>query len=250
MSSLIVEDKVRKLQRILRKNQEEMSSTDFDPVPYLELRDRAETDDLRPPPFQGTLVSDTIYLGGVSEAMYPSALMDRGIVGIINMAGRQCKDFQRMEKAMASDSDRVVSQWERVEFSREWYGRVTGVGDEFHYCVIDAEDHPRYRMRDHFDECCDFIELMKGKPVLVHCVQGLNRSAAVVVAYLLRSTRRGLEFIINDISKKRMKILSNRSFLKELVLYEMELMGEIAEVEKPVQRETRMVKIGNVVERI
>ena len=243
-------------QRILRQNNKISESQEFDPIPYFDLRDRPDHSEggIPPPPFKGTLIDDRIYLGGVSEAMYPSSLVERGIVGIINVAGLQCRDFQRMEKAMASESEGVVSQWERIEFRQEWYRNQTKV-DGFKYLVIDAEDHPRYKMRDHFDACIDFLDCVEGN-VLVHCVQGLNRSAAVLVAYLLKSTRRPLEDIIDEVSKKRAKILSNKSFLKELVVYEMELNGVLSINQdnkvllRPPTGPKRIVEIGNIVERI
>jgi protein-tyrosine phosphatase len=223
--------------------------------------ENANSDTLPPPPFGGTLVSPpdsalSIILGGVSEAMYPQALRERNVVAIINVAGRQCRDFQRMDKVMTGDST-IVSQWDRIQFTQGWYQGELG-NPNFRYLIIDAEDHPRYKIGEHFLECIDFIreiELMHAHgeraTILVHCIQGLNRSAAIVAAYLLATTNDSLETIVDRLSKERRNILSNRNFLSELIKFEDSLRrGAIVEdISVPPPSNQHVFSIGNIIER-
>ena len=72
----------------------------------------------------------------------------------------------------------------------------------------------------------------ENKPrILVHCIQGLNRSAAVVVAFLMKHLKHlkqpaPAREVIRVVSEKRPGILTNAAFIRRLVRYEREL-GEL-----------------------
>jgi protein-tyrosine phosphatase len=255
--------RLKRLVKILKRNREPVDPT---VMLFHELVDKAighdddEGDLIPPPPFGGTVVTDpqspvTIILGGVSEAMYPQALRDRNVVAIINAAGLQCRDFQRMEKVMASDQTHVVSQWEKIEFSERWYKHELG-NPQFRYLSIDAEDHPRYPIGEHFLQSINFINDVVAaegsKPtILVHCIQGMNRSAAIVAAYLLATCLgKSLDTIIDDLSRTRRNILTNRNFLTELLDFEDQLFHPVVEQDlSPPPPPTHVFSIGNIVER-
>ena len=191
------------------------------------------------PPFEGTRLSANLFVGSVSEAMYPSALKRENIVGIINMAGNQLKLIQRMNAAMD-----VPGAWSRIRFDIEWYRAATG-DLNFEYLIIDAEDHPKYKISDHFLECHEFVKRVtkNGGSVLIHCVQGLNRSVAVAVAELVFKGS-SLEEAIELVSCRRKgKLLSNKAFVKQLITYFSE---PVAETSVPVKS---WFQIGDVVER-
>ncbi|KIK67937.1 hypothetical protein GYMLUDRAFT_256744 [Collybiopsis luxurians FD-317 M1] len=68
-----------------------------------------------------------------------------------------------------------------------------------------------------------FIEdaLRNGGVVLVHCVEGLSRSAAVVAAYLMRTRRLNATQALEIVRQCREQIWVNPGFQEQLVLYEL-----------------------------
>ncbi|KAA8495784.1 Dual specificity protein phosphatase 26 [Porphyridium purpureum] len=76
--------------------------------------------------------------------------------------------------------------------------------------------------------CVSFIdEAINQYPqgrVFVHCYAGVNRSVAVIVAYLMQIERSNLIDAIEDLwSKRGSRILSNGSFQRQLVQFELAL---------------------------
>merc|ERR1712217_454756 len=64
--------------------------------------------------------------------------------------------------------------------------------DAFRYLALDTEDSRSYAMYEKFDEIVAFLRQCReeGKPVLIHCMMGLNRAACACVVFLMRE---GLE---------------------------------------------------------
>jgi protein-tyrosine phosphatase len=206
-----------------------------------------EVDD---PPFTASLLDSyslpfDIWLGSVSDAMYPKALKNHNIVAIVNVAAGQCAEIQRIEGIAGNGS-----QWERIEFCEEWYKLNCNVSS-FQYLAIPAEDHPKYKIENDFNTVIDFFNNIRSNKeeqrqgVLIHCVQGLNRSAAVSVALLMKVKSISALEAIELIAAKRPGILTNRAFVKKLIAYEQSLAPPV-----DVEDRTRKVfSIGNIVER-
>ncbi|KAJ7131711.1 protein-tyrosine phosphatase-like protein [Mycena crocata] len=69
---------------------------------------------------------------------------------------------------------------------------------------------------------CQFINAIRsGGTILIHDVQGLSRSAAVVAAYLMWSHRITATKALNIIRKVRDQIWPNPGFQEQLVLFEL-----------------------------
>lgn len=70
---------------------------------------------------------------------------------------------------------------------------------------------------------CQFIdEAMKsGGVILVHCGQGLSRSATVVAAYLMWSRRINATQALEEVRRARDQIWPNPGFQEQLVLFEL-----------------------------
>jgi len=80
------------------------------------------------------------------------------------------------------------------------------------------DDLPTSDLFKHFDECCAFIDeaLKADGKVLVHCLHGKSRSAAVVAAYIILKDKCTTEEAIIRIQDKRPVANPNHGFRKQL----------------------------------
>ena len=72
--------------------------------------------------------------------------------------------------------------------------------------------------------------LLDGHRVLVHCVAGVSRSAAIVLAYLVRYKRLSLLDAYNHMHALRKMVRPNLGFWRQLIAYEQMLTGRPASV--------------------
>jgi protein-tyrosine phosphatase len=102
-------------------------------------------------------------------------------------------------------------------FDGEWYSSMLGY--DVSYLGLAADDEPGYDMRKHFEESVGFLaECRKeGRKVLIHCIMGINRSSTALVAFLCEGMGMNLREAIQLASERRGYILSNASFLDQLV---------------------------------
>ncbi|KAI0321967.1 protein-tyrosine phosphatase-like protein [Amylostereum chailletii] len=86
------------------------------------------------------------------------------------------------------------------------------------HLVIPVQDSEYSDLVFGMSQACRFIEaaLADGGRVLVHCVMGISRSAAVITAYLMKTRRVTVKQAIAALKKRRPKILPNYGFIKQL----------------------------------
>lgn len=91
---------------------------------------------------------------------------------------------------------------------------------EFIYKNIPARDIESQDLTQYFDECSEFIHsaVKSGGKILVHCSQGISRSATIVIAYLINQGMSYQE--AHDLVKaKRPLINPNPGFVEQLIKY-------------------------------
>jgi len=84
-----------------------------------------------------------------------------------------------------------------------------------------AQDYEDYDIKRHFPQAIAFLDDVRrsrGRS-LVHCNLGVNRSGAVVAAYLMVSERRTLLDVIRYLRSRRALILCNKGFRRQLVTF-------------------------------
>jgi len=64
------------------------------------------------------------------------------------------------------------------------------------------------------------LALAQPGKVLVHCSQGVSRSPTVVIAYLMRSQKRGLRAVLADVKMKRREVDPSENFMEQLRIWE------------------------------
>lgn len=96
----------------------------------------------------------------------------------------------------------------------------------YEYLKISASDSYTFDLKKHFEEMNKFIEMGRSKgAVLVHCMFGISRSATAVIAYVMFKKKISFKKAFALVSSKR-KIQPNENFVKQLVDYSNELLGE------------------------
>ncbi|KUF77092.1 Dual specificity protein phosphatase 12 [Phytophthora nicotianae] len=91
--------------------------------------------------------------------------------------------------------------------------------------LIDILDMEEELLLLHFDECISFLKrhlMREDEPaaVLVHCVYGQSRSAAICVAFLMATQSKTLLDSYDEVQKVRPCISINPGFLRQLELFE------------------------------
>lgn len=74
-------------------------------------------------------------------------------------------------------------------------------------------------MLKHMDNIVGFMEDAE-KPILVHCVAGVSRSATVVMCYLIKTRGFSLKEVFRYVLERRPCVRPNAAFLEQIFLYE------------------------------
>ncbi|KAJ7217324.1 protein-tyrosine phosphatase-like protein [Mycena pura] len=83
---------------------------------------------------------------------------------------------------------------------------------------IDIEDDMTAALRPHLAEACNYIRtgIEGGENVLVHCQQGVSRSASIVIAYLIRDHHMTYDAAFDFVRTRRQCIRPNSGFVEAL----------------------------------
>jgi len=135
-------------------------------------------------------IVDGIWLGEANDAMDIETLKKNGVNSVINCA----------DQATLTCGEYYPIGWS--------------------YLGIECDDKANYDIiGKHLNEFTDFMDecVVNKRKVLVHCVAGINRSATLLIAYLVR--RRGMSLIdaISLCHAKRPIILTNEAFVMSLI---------------------------------
>lgn len=187
-----------------------------------------------------------LWLGSLEDALNLEALRERDISGVLNCAVEECQRECAPFRCQASPDDQMPQRRRRthargpsladdgeaatqrralpadvvrglVEFDTFWYSMMCDT--DVAYLGFDGEDKENYRMDTHFEEVQMFLEecRQEHRKVLIHCIMGINRSAAALVSFLCSGLGMEVGEAVSLTSKRRGYILSNTSFLDQLV---------------------------------
>ena len=154
------------------------------------------------PSWPAEIVQDWLYLGGVVHSSNQDFVKESGVLHMLN-----CAD-----------------------------GEARGVTQGVRYRELRAQDNMRYQLLSkHMQEAHAFLRQTGSEPILVHCYAGMNRSAALVVSYLMiygsdpptkeeskeevksnGELAMSFEEAVRFVLEKRPYALSNPNFVKQL----------------------------------
>ena len=89
------------------------------------------------------------------------------------------------------------------------------------YKLVSISDSPDHRIDLRFQECFAFIQdaLSIGGTVLVHCFQGVSRSASIILGYLITYNDLNFAQAFRFLKERRSQINPNYGFLHQLRNY-------------------------------
>ncbi|XP_061990956.1 dual specificity protein phosphatase 1B-like [Rosa rugosa] len=101
--------------------------------------------------------------------------------------------------------------------------------NDFVYKVLNVTDTECTNLRQHFDECYNYIEEAKGSGggVLVHCFVGRSRSVTIVLSYLMKKHGISLSHALEQVRSKRPQAAPNVGFISQLQDFEKSLQGSL-----------------------
>jgi predicted protein tyrosine phosphatase len=135
-------------------------------------------------------IVDGIWLGDASDAMDIDTLNEHGIESVVNCA----------EKHTLTCEEYYPFGW--------------------NYLGLECDDTADYDiLGKHLSEFSSFMNkcIREKKHVLVHCAAGINRSATLLIAYLVQSREMNLNDAISLCFQKRPIILTNQAFVMTLI---------------------------------
>jgi len=99
------------------------------------------------------------------------------------------------------------------------YGLWDMFPGKFNYKRVDVVDSEYDSLSPHFEEISKFIyeaAVLRKENVLIHCVAGVSRSAALVIAYLILQHNMCFDEAVGQVKKWRPQINPNDKFCREL----------------------------------
>lgn len=156
-------------------------------------------------------VDKGIWIGSCDTANDPVALKSAGIKSVVNISGWEPKQKTHAMYKSLGISYHTLTSKDRLT------GKVRYLGDEPIGKHLSLAEFYQYMDKG--------VEMIKASahPVLVHCYAGINRSASLVSAYLIKAHnipfQRAKHLLIEANKKRSIEVLTNSDFVKAMEHY-------------------------------
>ena len=174
----------------------DLEAKDPDLVPYFDaINTIIHSPDDFYVPSHATMLDDCLYLGSIEDARNVDLLKSHNITYIINTVDDETSLSPEETKSLYDDS--------------------------FKYMGFSSEDAMEYPIMDHFEETHAFIEKARenNAKCLIHCMRGVNRSGVLATAHIMVKNNLGPITAAQIVYKKRGMLLTNPSFVSQLLFY-------------------------------
>jgi atypical dual specificity phosphatase len=137
--------------------------------------------------YDGSRVTDNIYISDLATAFNKDRLKEEGITHVVNLV----------------------------------LGMDSIYPEDFKYLNIPLRDIANQDILKYLDTCVDFMHeaISLGGKVLVHCSYGVSRSASVIIAYLIKYKKLTYNEAYDFLKNQRGVIEPNPGFKKQLQIY-------------------------------
>ena len=117
-----------------------------------------------------------------------------------------------LRDAITLTTDAVLSVFNEADYYKEYFSNKE-------WCVIDIMDHSDENIEIHFEKAFEFLDNIKNqnKTCIIHCHAGINRSATIALAYLMKRKNVNLFEAYEFFSYMRPGIIYNIGFRKQLI---------------------------------
>ncbi|KAG0563809.1 hypothetical protein M758_8G057600 [Ceratodon purpureus] len=117
-------------------------------------------------------------------------------------------------------------------------------GEKLQRLAVPLQDVDSQNLLDNLEGCLEFID--KGRVrggVLVHCVAGVSRSAAVVTAYLMHKEHLSAADALTSLRKASPGVCPNYGFMEQLAIFEN--MGNKVDRDSPFYKKWKVGVLGD-----
>lgn len=202
-------------------------------------------------------VTSFLYISDAPAAAALPHLIDLGITHVINLSG--CSNFFETRENIENEWARLAAKGLKGTedpiaddaFSSTAAATSAGVFARLHqlhslappsyepptYLAITIPDSPHAPLSAHLAQCIDFIDAARqrlgdqdpsdtsrsGARVLVHCAQGVSRSGAVVIAYIMKDRGVGFNEALAFVREARPMVSPNYGFVSQVMGFGREL---------------------------
>jgi protein-tyrosine phosphatase len=168
-----------------------------------------------------TYIRDNIYLGGVNRQRSPhdpfSSPIQHPTDTSISPHGYVVS--HGITSVVSVTDANILWQYQPIRLKN---GSIVKINSLNYY----FPDDDQIAIYDIFDKIADFImenAIIHKRKLFIHCRAGISRSATLLTAFYLKYSNMSLEEILTMIRSKRPYVRPNDMFLKQLIVYEMEM---------------------------
>lgn len=116
--------------------------------------------------------------------------------------------------------------------------------DKLQRLAVPLQDVDSQNLLDNLENCLEFIEKGRARGgVLVHCVAGVSRSAAVVTAYLMHKEHLSAADALTSLRKASPGVCPNYGFMEQLAIFEN--MGNKVDRDSPFYKKWKVAVLGD-----
>ncbi|KAK7877447.1 hypothetical protein WMY93_031787 [Mugilogobius chulae] len=158
-------------------------------------------------------VGPGLFLSGLDPALKASVLTRRNIKLVVNASGVEGVVYPQVSHYITSSSGHVTLPPPLPQ--------VQGLD----VVQVPVQDSPHAPLHQYFDSVSEKIHqnLLQNQGCLVHCTAGRSRSAALVLAFLMRYSGLSLAQAYTSVLQTRPFIRINAGFWRQLMDYELRL---------------------------